>query len=237
MNAEIHAKLSIKKISNPTKEDYDFFYKLHDFMDCSKEVESSNLHRCLTHHLWFIKRVVIPIFGASFKASDDRFINLKDDMESNHIVADFRNKFLPTLTDYISLIKSESSDEEVFNEFQKEHKQFFNSNPLVKEFMLSPLSNTGILSSLWLTHNTWMVGEILPRVFPNIVGSLEIRDWKAYSPSIMFNRMRYEDWVQNGAGFPPSFSKIKTYREEKTRQFDKVVYDGSLTKRMDTRLD
>lgn len=236
MNAAIHANLSCKRADTTSQKDFDWFYKIHDFMDCSKEVESSNLHRVLTHHLFFIKRVVIPIFGHSYICENNKVINIKDDMEQNHVVADFRGKFLPSLTDYVSLISEDPMDEEVFNTFQEENSEYFDKNHDIRDFMLAPLSNTGIISSLWITHNTWMVGEILPKVFPNSIGQLEIRDHKAYSPSIMFNRMKYADWVQNGAGFPPSFNKIESYRKEKVKINENVSYDGSF-RHMDVRLD
>jgi len=216
MNAVIHAQASMKAINSKDDKDFQFFLKLHDFMDCSKELESSNLHRFLTHHLFFVKRVVIPIFGHNYVAASGRNVNIKDSMEQEHILLDFRNKFLPSLSDYVVLIKDDSSDEQTFKSFQDENKEFFESNPEIQELMLAPLANTGMVKSLWLTHNSWFIGEILPKIYKNI--KIKIKNYDKFSPSIPFNRMRFEGWIQNGLDFPPSSVKIKEYRDNRVKK-------------------
>lgn len=213
MNAAVHAKLSCSRAKTESQKDFDFFYKVHDFMDCSKEVESSNLHRCLTHHLAWVKRIVIPIFGHSYTCENGAVVNLKDDMETNHILADFSNKFIPTLTDYASLIKDDDGDKRLFLGFH--NRLNLDQNSELFNLLMSPYYNTGMTKSLWITHNSWFCGEILPKLgFASALNNFVPHGgWEAFSPSIMFNRMRYDNWVQNGNGYPPSFEKIKDRRE------------------------
>lgn len=76
-----------------------------------------------------------------------------------------------------------------------------------------------------LTHNAWFVYGILPRVFgQNItnsdgkqVGVTEIgerhvlEDFKGkFIPTVQdyLGNLPYEDWMQNGAGLPPSAAKL-----------------------------
>lgn len=225
MNAEFHARLSTKAAKTESQKDFDFFYKIHDFIDSSKELEASNLHRTLTHHLWFVKRVIIPIFGHTYICENGKSINIKDDQEKYHLLSDFSNKFIPSLSDYVDLIKDDKTDEERFKDFQKENNEFFDLNPEIKELMLSPLSNTGQIKSLWITHNSWFVGQILPMLYKNI--KFNIKNYSQFAPSIMFNRMRFDNWIQNELDFPPSFLKIKEYRERKIVKFRDTVLDGS----------
>lgn len=75
MNASVHSLSSVKRHKGSIIED---FYYLHDFMDCSKEVESSNLHRVYFHNLAGIKNCIIPIIGNTIKANNGRKINAKD---------------------------------------------------------------------------------------------------------------------------------------------------------------
>lgn len=216
MNSVTHAKLSCKAARTESEKDFAFFEKLHSFMDCSKEVESSNLHRALTHHLFFVKRVVIPIFGHSYICENKKVVNLKDDLEQNHLLADFRNKFIPTLSDYCDLISDDQSDLELFGSFRHENPNLFEDIE-IHDLLLAPYYNTGQVKSLWVTHNTWFIGEMLPKIFSGI--SITVKDYKHMAPSIMFNRMKYADWVQNGMGMPPSFKKIQERRDEKAPRF------------------
>lgn len=213
MNASIHAKLSCRSAGTEHPQDFDWFYKIHDFCDSSKEVESSNRHRVFFHSLWAIKRVIIPIFGHTYKTvGGNREINIKDDMEQNHIVADFRGKFLPSLTDYFLHVEDAADDVQRFKDFRSDNQKLIDETPGLEELLMSPLANTGLLKSLWLTHNSWFLGEILPKITP-CGRTLEFRNYKENSPSILFSRMEYVDWMQNGKGIPKSWEKIESYRK------------------------
>lgn len=213
MNAAVHAQLSCKRAQTTDPEDFNRFYAIHDFFDCSKEVESSNLHRVFFHHEFAIKRIIIPIFGHSYTCKGSKkVVNTKDDGE-NHCLEDNRGKFIATLSDYFSLMSDEKGDDQRFRDFRSDNSDLLTNCPEVEELLLSPLYNTGLVKSLWLTHNSWFLGTILPMFMPAARG---IRNYSENAPSIMFGRMRYADWVQNGRGVPPSFAKIQDYRESKS---------------------
>lgn len=218
MNATFHSELSAKRRGG-TPECY---YKLHDFIDSSKEVESSNRHRFLTHTMFFVKNAMIPIFGATIPIPGGKSVNTKDMLESDHILADYGNKFIPTLSDFSDAIEDSSSDHQLINDFQSDNSKFFERNTDIRDVMLAPLTLTGKLKSLYATHNSWFIGAILPKIYPNV--KLELRNYNI-PPSTFFNRMEYKKWMQNGQDTPPSFSKIAERRKNVSRA---VVFDGSV---------
>lgn len=209
MNAYIHSQLSVKKRKGKI-EDY---YAIHDFSDCSKEVESSNRHRVYFHTMWGIKNVIIPIFGHTRVNSDDVSINTKDLCENDHVLPDYSGKFIPTLSDFIDCVSEIPEVGEILEKFRSENRRYFNTNPKVEELLMSPLWNTGKVKSLLLTHNSWFVGYILPKIFPDI--ALPIADF-SIAPSLLFNNMSYETWMQNGLAVPPSCVKISEKRKKST---------------------
>ena len=224
MNAVHHTNISLKKSASTSEKDFDFFYKLHDFFDCSKEVESTNLHRIFFHNMWAVKRIIIPIFGHTHKCANGRSVNIKDDCESSHILADFKGKFIPNLKDYVSLLADDEGDKELFKEFHEQNKDFLSQNSQVETLLLSPAKITGDIKSLWITHNTWFIGEIMPQIFPFLDASLrglgfDIFGKSSYSPSVMFGRMRYEPWL-HGDGLPES-QKNKKNNENNNRKIER----------------
>ena len=60
---------------------------------------------------------------------------------------------------------------------------------------------TGLVASLLVTHNTWFLSEILPRIFPRRARPAFAR---GVAPGELFARMRFELWMDNGAAPPPS---------------------------------
>lgn len=95
-NAWVHSKSSARKFGGQP-EDY---LPIHIKMDCSKAYISSNAHRALTHHSFWIHEVMIPIFGYVIKNSDGKEVSVKDICET-HLLEDFGMKFIPTAQDYI----------------------------------------------------------------------------------------------------------------------------------------
>lgn len=96
-NAWIHSISSVKKWGGEP-EDY---LPLHEKMDCSKAYFASNVHRALTHHTFWVKEVMVPIFGYMYKRpSDGKLVCTKDICEL-HILEDFGMKFIPTAQDYL----------------------------------------------------------------------------------------------------------------------------------------
>lgn len=212
-NAYVHSEISVKRHGGKI-EDY---YGLHDLMDCSKEVESTNKHR-IFHNLWGVKNVIIPIIGHTIVNSDGKPCNVKDICESDHILQDYGNKFIPTLQDFVDCIEDDETDKEAIHQFQLENIEFFNENPQVKELLMSPLWNTGKIKSLLITHNSWFIGHILPKVFKNI--KPQVKSFSV-SPQKLFARMSFPSWMNNGHGIPPSFEKI--YRDKKEKESGKSL--------------
>jgi len=199
MNAWLHAELSVKRRGGKI-EDY---LAIHDFMDATKELCSDNRHRIL-HTMWGIKRVMVPIFGHAFKNSDGKTVNVKDLCEQDHVLPDYRNRFIPTLDDFVQAMDSSPDDLTRIGRFFDAYRE---DQPL-SELLLSPLSHTGQIKSLLITHNSWFINEIVPRIFNRPVQLMEF----SIAPSELFERMNFEMWMDNGFEYPKSARKIKNFQ-------------------------
>lgn len=73
---------------------------IHKKLDCSKKYFPDNRHRMLTHNMFFIFEVIIPLFGEYIENSNGRKVSTKDICE-RHILEDYRMKFIPTLQDWL----------------------------------------------------------------------------------------------------------------------------------------
>lgn len=96
MTPFIHANSSAKRYGG-IMEDY---LAIHEKMDCSKGYFPDNRHRVLTHTMFWVLEVMIPLFGSVIKNSEGKQVSVKDICEQ-HILEDFRHKFIPTPQDYI----------------------------------------------------------------------------------------------------------------------------------------
>jgi len=184
-----HAKLSANRRGG-APEDY---YALHAFFDTTKELCSDNRHRVL-HNLWGIRRIVIPIFGAEI-ATADGTVATKDVCEADHVLADFSGKYLPTLADFSGAIAHVAGEEARFAEIQRAF-----DDDAVLALLRSPYAVTGHVASLMITHNTWFLSEVLPRVHPATHAHMP----RGIPPAELFQRMSFELWMDNGAVAPPS---------------------------------
>jgi hypothetical protein len=92
----IHAMSSAKKFGG-ILEDY---LEIHAKMDCSKAYFPGNRYRVLTHTMFWVKEVMIPLYGEIFTNSDGKIVSTKDVCEQ-HILEDYRSKFIPTPQDFI----------------------------------------------------------------------------------------------------------------------------------------
>ena len=206
MNATIHSQISVRRHGGVESD----FYHLHDFMDCSKEVEATNKHRFLTHTMFFVKAAMIPIFGNTIGVTGKtKGVNMKDMLEQDHILADYGGKFIPTLKDFSDEIEDRPDDAQQLKDFYAHYASFFREYPQIKEVLMSPLHLTGSIKALFATHNSWFIGHILPKIFRNI--QIEIEN-SPISCADFFNRMNYAPWMQNGRGVPPSFQRIEKNR-------------------------
>lgn len=98
-NAIIHSQSSVKKFGGKL-EDY---LTIHEKMDCSKAYISDNRHRALTHTMFWVKEVMIPIYGSYIEVTkNDKLIKVSvKDICEQHILEDFRMKFIPTAQDFL----------------------------------------------------------------------------------------------------------------------------------------
>lgn len=187
-----HANLSARRRGG-APEDY---YALHAFFDTTKELCSDNRHRLL-HNLWGIRRVVIPLFGTALTTSAGASVATKDVCEIDHVVADFSGKYLPTLSDFVGAIAPLPGEEARFEEVRAPYR----GNDAAMKLLLSPYAVTGQVQSLLLTHNTWFLSELLPRLS---AGGPSVGLPRGVPPAELFARMRFELWMDNGAVAPPS---------------------------------
>ena len=103
MKPFIHAKSSAKKFGGKP-EDYQ---EIHDLLDSSKGAIADNRHRALTHNSWFLSNILEKIFGITIKNSDGKLVSVRD-IGEQHILEDFRMKFIPSAQDYLSEIEFKS---------------------------------------------------------------------------------------------------------------------------------
>jgi len=76
-------------------------------MDSSKKYFSDNIHRGLTHNMFFIFEVMIPIFGEYITNSSGKVVSVKDICEW-HILEDFGKKYIPNVSDYLGEMEIKS---------------------------------------------------------------------------------------------------------------------------------
>ncbi len=193
-----HSEISVKKRGGKIKD----YYPIHSFLDSTKEICSDNRHRIL-HTLWGVRRVVIPIFGEAIKNSSGDLVNVKDICEQDHILPDFSNKFIPTLHDFVRLIKV---DKEILDALEKVlTASNLKENTDLQHLLLSPFFLTGELKSLIITHNSWFLYEVLPQIIETTPKRIE----PVISPEQIFLKMEYKSWLNNGETYPVSAKKIE----------------------------
>lgn len=92
----IHAESSVRRWGG-TVEDY---VDIHAKMDCSKKYFPDNRHRILTHNMFFIFEVIIPLYGEHITNSDGKQVDVKNICEL-HILEDYHMKYIPTPQDWL----------------------------------------------------------------------------------------------------------------------------------------
>ncbi len=197
-----HARLSANRRGGEA-EDY---LALHAFFDTTKELCSDNRHRLL-HNLWGIRRVVIPLFGAEIGitgGAGGARVATKDVCEADHVLADFSGKYLPTLADFTGAIAPIDGELARFVEIQRAY-----ADDAVLQLLRSPYAVTGHVQSLLVTHNTWFLSEVLPRLHPT-TRAIGMPD--GVPPAELFQRMSFELWMDNGTVAPPSAPTTITTR-------------------------
>ena len=97
--------ISSAKTFGGEPEDY---IDIHDFMDSSKGVVGDNRHRVLTHNAWFIgpNGPLEKAFGKTVENSEGSQFPVRE-VGEQHILEDFKGKFIPTVQDYIQAMDIE----------------------------------------------------------------------------------------------------------------------------------
>lgn len=194
MDPYAHSELSAKKRGGKP-EDY---YPIHSFMDSTKELCSDNRHRIL-HTLWGVRRVILPVFGPTLINSDGKSVNIKELCEADHILPDYKNRFIPALSDFTEAFAELSEIEKVqIDAFYSTYK----ADPEIRELLISPLSVTGQLKALRITHNDWFLHQILPRITGKTFPLAE------HGPISLFENMDFRMWMDNGTTLPRSAQKL-----------------------------
>lgn len=197
MNPRKHALLSVRRRGG-VEDDY---LAIHTFLDHTKSLCADLRHRIL-HTMWGVNYVVVPIFGEFLVNSEGHKVDIKDMCERDHLLADFSNKFIPTLSDFVDAI-DEDKLQHYLPDYKQKLEQFhqrYIHDQHMSELMLSPLSHSGKVKSLLITHNSWFVNEILPKIFhcKPIIDDFLIR------PDDLFNSIKFEMWMDNGIAIPES---------------------------------
>lgn len=102
-NPLIHSHSSVK-VWGGSVDDY---LPLHNKMDCSKKYFPDNRHRALTHNMFFIFEVMIPLFGEYITNSIGKQVSVKDICEY-HILEDYSKKFIPNVSDYLNELRPQT---------------------------------------------------------------------------------------------------------------------------------
>lgn len=96
MNAIYHARKSVAKYGGQPSD----YIELHNFLDSSKATIADNRHRAILHSSFGIF-ILEKVFGVSIVNSDGREISVRQ-IGEDHVLEDFKGKFIPTVADYLS---------------------------------------------------------------------------------------------------------------------------------------
>lgn len=104
----IHSLNSVKKYGGKWQD----YIELHSFMDLSKSAVADNRHRVQTHNAFFIGTIAerVKFSNSCDPTGDNRFptiinsdgkhVSVRDIFE-DHVLEDFKMRFIPTLQDYV----------------------------------------------------------------------------------------------------------------------------------------
>lgn len=198
MNPVQHAQISQRRRGGEL-EDY---IDIHALIDSTKMLCTDNRHRIL-HTFWGVQEVIIPVFGHYFNNSAGKSIEVKDLCEKDHLLVDFHHRFIPTLGDFVAAMQDIPTDG-LAKRLEKFHADVID-DPKLSATLLSPLSITGQLKSLLITHNSWFINTILPLIGKSDAKFIDFD----ITPAMFFNPMRFELWMDNGMMVPPSAMKLQ----------------------------
>jgi len=194
----MHAKISRSRHGGHE----DDYAALHGFIDSTKSLCSDFRHRIL-HTIWGVKEIVVPVFGPVITNSDGKDIETELLCERDHLLVDFGHRFIPTLGDFVAAMDDEVQG--LAANLESLHRGL-QMPAEIRRLLLSPLALTGQLKSLRITHNSWFLVEILPRIWPAYTPRL---DDYVLSGSDMFTHMSLRPWMDNGLTYPPSAQQMQ----------------------------
>lgn len=196
MNPIQHARLSARRRGGVP----DDYVAIHALIDSTKMLCSDNRHRIL-HTFWAVQEVVIPVFGHTLRNSEGREVDIKDLCEKDHLLPDFQHRFIPTLSDFVAAMDEVPTDG-LAQRIERFHADVVQDTTMSAR-LLSPLAATGRLASLLITHNSWFVHTMLPMMGYRRPALMDLM-----SPACVFDAMRFELWMDNGADVPPSARRL-----------------------------
>ncbi|HEY1549536.1 MAG TPA: hypothetical protein VGG28_17030, partial [Kofleriaceae bacterium] len=127
--------------------------------------------------------------------ADGTRVASKDVCEADHVLADFAGRYLPTLADFAAAIAPIDGEAARFDEIAAPYRD----DAAAMQLLASPYAVTGLEQALLITHNTWFLSEILPRLCSRVPSRP-----RGVPPAELFGRMTFELWMDNGAVPPPS---------------------------------
>ncbi len=190
MDPQRHAQLSARRHGGEPRD----YLALHSAVDATKELCSDNRHRWL-HTLWGIRRVILPMVGPTLTV-EGKQVRTKMVLEHDHVLPDFARRFIPTLADFVKAVAPDGDERARFRAI---HERYAGDDESMR-LLLSPYFVTGEVRALLITHNSWFLGEVLPRIRrqpPRLTPP-------GVPPSELFSRMSFRLWMDNGAALPPS---------------------------------
>jgi hypothetical protein len=126
--------------------------------------------------------------------------------EKDHLLVDYQHRFIPTLGDFVEAM-DDIPDNGWVQRLERFHADVVQDAAWSARLM-SPLAATGKLKSLLLTHNSWFINSILPKIggFKPLWMDFDI------APALFFNAMRFELWMDNGFECPASAKRLVAMR-------------------------
>ncbi|WP_230656751.1 DUF6915 family protein [Psychrobacter sp. I-STPA10] len=210
MNSIKHAQISSRRRGGQPSD----YIAIHQFIDSTKNLCSDNRHR-IFHTLWAVNEIVLPMFGHTLINSDGVEVDIKDVCEKDHLLVDFRHRFIPTIGDFVQAIHTELTSQQQ-QQIEQFHRNFASGHPAISRLLLSPLAITGQLKSLLLTHNSWFMLEVIPQL-PHLAQQVEVAELITdfnIAGDCIFKDMDFELWMDNGNDYPPSAMGLHKHKKE-----------------------
>ncbi len=101
MKPHIHAENSVAKFGGSVAD----YIKIHNWFDQTKAFMADNRHRALLHSSFGIF-LCTQVFGELITNSDGKQVSVRD-IGEQHVLEDYRGKFIPSVQDWLGSIRLE----------------------------------------------------------------------------------------------------------------------------------